>query len=101
MRKQEDTTIKLEGLEQAIKDFNMWQGRAVIMHDSEDNSVWCDVFLNDFDDSCYRQSTISPVLGKDNWTGRNNKTSAKKIIDGIKENERLSKYHEGEGYIPW
>lgn len=38
--------MKIEGISEAVRDYNMWQGAARIYYDPSDNSVWCNVYTS-------------------------------------------------------
>lgn len=68
-----------EKIKKSAKDFNNWQGKAVIMVDTSDGDVWTDVFSSDTDWKEYNSGTIFSLYNKDNLYGRNKNISAKAI----------------------
>lgn len=41
------TTLKIEGFEQAVEDFNAWIGNARIYFNTHTDEMWTEVFAND------------------------------------------------------
>lgn len=85
--------VKFEGMELAVKQFNGYQGIAVIFVDFDDNTAWCDLL----DIPTYHSDSIVGIVSKDDLYGRNDKyrpddvtwlaVKAKKLLD--------------EGYEAW
>ena len=67
-------------IKKAVKEFNDWQGDAVIMCDEEDGEVWTDVFVDANSWKKYHSDSIHTVYDKRGIPFRNKKVS----IDGIK-----------------
>lgn len=68
-----------EKIKKSAKDFNNWQGKAVIMVDTSDGDVWTDVFSADTDWKEYNSGTIFSLCSKDNLYERNKNISVKAI----------------------
>ena len=66
-------------IKKAAKDFGEWQGKAVIMCDTEDGSVWTDIFTNSEECNEYHSDTIHRVIGKGSMTNRNKHISAETL----------------------
>jgi hypothetical protein len=66
-----------------VKSFNNWQGAANIMYDIEDGEIWTDVFADDNSFKSYHSDTIICIVSKDNFQGRNGKTSLEKVLKYI------------------
>ncbi|MEL3959358.1 hypothetical protein NST17_19585 [Caldifermentibacillus hisashii] len=81
--------IEIKGLEDARKEFNNWQGAAVIFVDFEDMTAWCHVS----EIPVYHDDSIIVVAGKDNLYERNNRVG-KERLDNIVEIV-YKKYKEG------
>lgn len=64
-------------IKESVKDFNNWQGKAVIMVDTSDGDVWTDIFANGLDWKEYRSGTIFKLYTKDDLYGRDRKISTK------------------------
>lgn len=82
----------------AAKDFNKWQGKAVVMVNTSDGDVWTDVFISGNEVKRYHSDSIKPLhIYKDDFHGRNQKTSTSQIRRYLKY-----KAHEYESldYIP-
>ena len=55
---------KLKGIKKAVGDFNHWQGCAVIMVDTSDGEVWCDIFSSGNSWKQYHSDTVHKVISK-------------------------------------
>lgn len=66
-------------IKEAVRDFNNWQGKAVIMVDTSDGDVWTDVFASGTDWKQYHSGTIFPLYSKDDLLERNKKITAKTV----------------------
>lgn len=77
--------VNMAKLKQAVNDFNRWQEHAVIMFDKSDGDIWTDIFTSDNNWNVYHSNTIILLLGKDNFLGRDNKVSFKRVVEMIKE----------------
>ena len=65
---------------EAARDFNRWQGKAVVMVDTSNGDVWTDVFIGGNEYKRYHSDSIKPLhIYKDDFHGRNQKTSAAQI----------------------
>ncbi|MEN0648927.1 hypothetical protein NSQ82_07840 [Caldifermentibacillus hisashii] len=81
--------LKINGLEEARKEFNGWSGNAVIFVDFNDMTAWCRVS----EIPNYHSKAIIAVAGKDDLHERN-KRIGKERLDEIVELV-YSKYKEG------
>lgn len=84
--------IKIRGLKKAVSHFNNWQGTARVYFDTEDNSVWTNIYTdpNWYDD--YHSSTICEVYSKSTWSieDRDAKITMKelqKCCEDVKQHE--------------
>ena len=87
-RKSMEGVVKAKGIITAVGEFNSWQGHAEINYDFEDNTVWTDVFASSNEETLYNSDTIKKVLGKDDFYGRDNKTSMREVqelIEALKQ----------------
>lgn len=66
-------------IRKAVKDFNKWQGKAVIMIDTSDGNVWTDVFSSSQNWKQYHSGTIFYLYSKDDLYGRNKNVDTKAI----------------------
>lgn len=64
-----------EKIMEAARDFNCWQGDAVIMCDTSDGDVWTDIFCSENDWKEYHSKTIKEVFAKRGILDRNKKIS--------------------------
>lgn len=71
-------------IKEAAKDFNNWQGKAVIMVDTSDGDVWTDVFASGTDWNEYHSKTVFQLHSKDNLYGRDNEISPDAINELLK-----------------
>lgn len=71
-------------IKEAAKDFNGWQGKAVIMVDTSDGDVWTDIFASGTDWKEYRSKTVFRLHGKDSLHGRDNEVSPEAINELLK-----------------
>lgn len=74
-----------EEIKEASRDFNAWQGRAVIKADSSDGSVWTDVFPSNTEWKEYHSESIFTLYEKDNFRGRDEKISADTIRELLEQ----------------
>ena len=73
--------FKKEDIEVAVKDFNNWQGKAIIWCDeSGDGAVWTTVHTSEDDSIKYHSEFIYCVIGKGNFLERNRKVSKQELI---------------------
>ena len=82
LRTQEDEAIenlKIKGLKKAVGDFNDWQGHAVIFYDKEDRRAWAEVYASSNSWSEYHDDAVIAIHQKDDFLGRDNKTSMREI----------------------
>lgn len=63
-------TVEFEGLEQARKEFNNWNGKAEILIDCDDLTSWCDINIKDYD-----SDSIISLVFKDDLNSPNHKYS--------------------------
>lgn len=73
------TNVKIKGLENAMRDFNKWQGVATIKLDLDTNEAWTDVFTSCNDWIEYHSKNIVTVLSKRNIHQRDKRTSRKEL----------------------
>lgn len=69
--------ISFECLDVAVREFNNWQGNAVLFIDFSDMTAWTDI--NNV--PSYHSDLIIPLLGKDDLYGRNDKYSFESVND--------------------
>lgn len=82
LRTQEDKAIenlKIKGLKKAVGDFNDWQGHAVIFYDKEEQKAWTEVYASSNSWSEYHDDAVVSLHQKDDFLGRDNKTSMREI----------------------
>ena len=82
LRTQEDEAIenlKIKGLKKAVGDFNDWQGHAVIFYDKEERKAWAEVYASSNSWSEYHDDAVVSLHQKDDFLGRDNKTSMREI----------------------
>lgn len=81
--------VEFEGLDQARKQFNNWQGNAVIFIDFDDMRAWTDVHHI----PSYHAKTIVGLISKDDLYERDHKYS----IDTLKNiaNAKYKDYKDG------
>ena len=82
LRTQEDEAIeklKIKGLKKAVGDFNDWQGHAVIFYDKEEQKAWTEVYASSNSWSEYHDDAVIAIHQKDDFLGRDNKTSMREI----------------------
>ena len=75
--------LKVKGLKKAVGDFNDWQGHAVIFYDKEDRKAWTEVYASSNEWSEYHDAEIVSLHEKDDFLGRDNKTSMREIKRAI------------------
>jgi len=56
--------IKITGLKKAISDFNDWQGTARIYFNTDDATVWTNVYPDQNNFDCHHSATIYEVYSK-------------------------------------
>lgn len=56
-----------EKIAKAARDFNKWQGAAVIMVDTSDGDVWTDVFMDDNTYRIYHSNSIYGLFAKNGF----------------------------------
>lgn len=78
-------------MENAINEFNNWQGKAKIMIDLEDFEIWTDVFDNDNSWKEYHSPYVKMIVAKDNLYGRNNKVTKEELASKIARIKELVK----------
>ena len=82
LRTQEDEAIenlKIKGPKKAVGDFNDWQGHAVIFYDKEEQKAWTEVYASSNSWSEYHDDAVIAIHQKDDFLGRDNKTSMREI----------------------
>ena len=82
LRTNEDEAIDnltVKGLKRAVGDFNDWQGHAVIFYDKEEQRVWAEVYASSNSWTEYRDEEVVGIHEKDDFLGRDNKTSMREI----------------------
>jgi hypothetical protein len=82
MRTAEDKAIenlKIKCLKKAVGDFNDWQGHAVIFYDKEERRAWTEVYASSNSWSEYHDDAVVSLHQKDDFLGRDNKTSMREI----------------------
>ena len=73
----ENLTVK--GLKRAVGDFNDWQGHAVIFYDKEEKRAWTEVYASSNEWVEYHDEEVVSLRQKDDFLGRDNKTSMREI----------------------
>ena len=71
--------LKVKGLKKAVGDFNDWQGHAVIFYDKEDRKAWTEVYASSNSWTEYYDDVVVSIHEKDDFLGRDNKTSMREI----------------------
>ena len=71
--------LKVKGLKKAVGDFNDWQGHAVIFYDKEECRAWTEVYASSNSWSVYHDDAVVSLHQKDDFLGRDNKTSMREI----------------------
>lgn len=82
LRTNEDEAIDnmtVKGLKKAVGDFNDWQGHAVIFYDKEERRAWTEVYASSNSWSEYHDDAVVSLHQKDDFLGRDNKTSMREI----------------------
>ena len=82
LRTNEDEAIDnltVKGLKKAVGDFNDWQGHAVIFYDKEEHKAWTEVYASSNSWSEYHDDVVVSLHQKDDFLGRDNKTSMREI----------------------
>lgn len=72
-------TLKVKGLKKAVGDFNDWQGHAVIFYDKEEQRAWTEVYASSNSWTEYKDAEVVSIHEKDDFLGRDNKTSMREI----------------------
>ena len=75
--------LKVKGLKKALGDFNDWQGHAVIFYDKEDRKAWTEVYASSNSWTEYHDDVVVSIREKDDFLGRDNKTSMREIKRAI------------------
>lgn len=86
MRTAEDKAVeslKIKGLKKAVGDFNDWQGHAVIFYDKEERKAWAEVYASSNSWSEYHDDAVVSLHQKDDFLGRDNKTTMREIKRAI------------------
>lgn len=71
--------LKIKGLKKAVGDFNDWQGHAVIFYDKEEQRVWTETYASSNEWVEYHDEEVVNLHEKDDFLGRDNKTSMREI----------------------
>lgn len=71
--------LKIKGLKKAVGDFNDWQGHAVIFYDKEEHKAWTEVYASSNEWVEYHDEEVVSLHEKDDFLGRDNKTSMREI----------------------
>ena len=71
--------LKVKGLKKAVGDFNDWQGHAVIFYDKEEHKAWTEVYASSNSWTEYHDDVVVSIHEKDDFLGRDNKTSMREI----------------------
>ena len=71
--------FKKEYIKSASKDFNQWQGHAVIRMDLSDGVIWTDVFPSNNDSKEYHSESIITLYAKDDFIGRDVKITVSEL----------------------
>ena len=82
----EDKAIKqldAKGIKKAVGDFNDWQGHAVIFYDKEERNAWTEVYASSNSWTEYHDDVVVSIHEKDDFLGRDNKTSMREIKRAI------------------
>ena len=82
LRTNEDEAIDnltVKGLKKAVGDFNDWQGHAVIFYDKDERKAWTEVYASSNSWSDYHDDAVVSLHQKDDFLGRDNKTSMREI----------------------
>ena len=82
LRTNEDEAIDnltVKGLKKAVGDFNDWQGHAVIFYDKEEHRAWAEVYASSNSWTEYHDDVVVSIHEKDDFLGRDNKTSMREI----------------------
>ena len=86
LRTNEDEAIDnltVKGLKRAVGDFNDWQGHAVIFYDKEEKRAWTEVYASSNEWVEYHDEEVVSLHQKDDFLGRDNKTSMREIKRAI------------------
>ena len=75
--------LTVKGLKKAVGDFNDWQGHAVIFYDKEDRKAWTEVYASSNSWTEYHDDVVVSIHEKDDFLGRDNKTSMREIKRAI------------------
>lgn len=82
-------TTKFKGLEEAVKDYNEYQGSASIMIDKETGEVWTDRFISNNEWNVYHSDSVQMIYNKNNMLDQDSTISLEKaefIASKIMEN---------------
>ena len=71
--------LKVKGLKKAVGDFNDWQGHAVIFYDKEEQRAWTETYASSNEWVEYHDEEVVSLHEKDDFLGRDNKTSMREI----------------------
>lgn len=71
--------LKIKGLKKAVGNFNDWQGHAVIFYDKQERKAWTEVYASSNSWSEYHDDAVVSLHQKDDFLGRDNKTSMREI----------------------
>ena len=71
--------LKVKGLKKAVGDFNDWQGHAVIFYDKEEQIAWTETYASSNEWVEYHDDEVVSLHEKDDFLGRDNKTSMREI----------------------
>lgn len=71
--------LKIKGLKKAVGDFNDWQGHAVIFYDKEEKRAWTETYASSNEWVEYHDEEVVSLHEKDDFLGRDNKTSMREI----------------------
>ena len=71
--------LTVNGLKRAVGDFNDWQGHAVIFYDKEEKRAWTEVYASSNEWVEYHDEEVVSLHQKDDFLGRDNKTSMREI----------------------
>ena len=77
--------FKKEDIEVAVKDFNNWQGKAVIWCDESDGTVWTTLHTSEDDCVKYHSKSIHQVIGKGNFVERNRRVSRQEMTNFLEK----------------
>jgi hypothetical protein len=58
--------MKIKGIKKAVSKFNGWNGAATVYYDTDDNSVWTNVYTSCNSWTQYDSDTIHAIVSKGN-----------------------------------